>query len=162
MFENIESLEAAKALVKNERSLQAIARLEKLKERLEQYGVAEYISFDLGMLSKYQYYTGVVFKAYTYGIGDAVVKGGRYDNLLRKFGKDTAAIGFVIVIDDLLEALSRQKVVIDVPASGQFLYYRAGDETDYLAKLAEAAKLRKKGIPTVLSPDITENEEADQ
>ena len=67
MFENIESLEAAKALVKNERSLQAIARLEKLKERLEQYGVAEYISFDLGMLSKYQYYTGVVFKAYTYG-----------------------------------------------------------------------------------------------
>ena len=106
MFENIESLEAAKALVKNERSLQAIARLEKLKERLEQYGVAEYISFDLGMLSKYQYYTGVVFKAYTYGIGDAVVKGGRYDNLLRKFGKNAAAIGFVIVIDDLLEALS--------------------------------------------------------
>ena len=162
MFENIESLEDAKSLVKNERSLQAIARLEKLKKRLEQYGVAEYITFDLGMLSKYQYYTGVVFKAYTYGIGDAVVKGGRYDNLLRKFGKDTAAIGFVIVIDDLLEALSRQKVVIDVPASGQILYYRAGDETDYLAKLAEAAKLRKEGIPTVLSPEITENEEADQ
>ena len=75
MFENIESLEDAKSLVKNERSLQAIARLEKLKKRLEQYGVAEYITFDLGMLSKYQYYTGVVFKAYTYGIGDAVVKG---------------------------------------------------------------------------------------
>ena len=162
MFENIESLEDAKALVKNERSLQAIARLEKLKKRLEQYGVAEYITFDLGMLSKYQYYTGVVFKAYTYGIGDAVVKGGRYDNLLRKFGKDTAAIGFVIVIDDLLEALSRQKVVIDVPASGKIMYYRAGDETDYLAKLAEAAVLRKKGIPTVLSPEITVNEEADQ
>ena len=162
MFENIESLEDAKSLVKNERSLQAIARLEKLKKRLEQYGVAEYITFDLGMLSKYQYYTGVVFKAYTYGIGDAVVKGGRYDNLLRKFGKDTAAIGFVIVIDDLLEALSRQKVVIDVPASGKIMYYRAGDETDYLVKLAEAAKLRKEGIPTVLSPEIIENEEADQ
>lgn len=162
MFENIESLEDAKALVKNERSLQAIARLEKLKKRLKQYGVAEYITFDLGMLSKYQYYTGVVFKAYTYGIGDAVVKGGRYDNLLRKFGKDTAAIGFVIVIDDLLEALSRQKVVIDVPASGKIMYYRTGDEADYLAKLAEAAKLRKEGIPTVLSPEITENEEADQ
>ena len=162
MFENIESLEDAKSLVKNDRSLQAIARLEKLKKRLEQYGVAEYITFDLGMLSKYQYYTGVVFKAYTYGIGDAVVKGGRYDNLLRKFGKDTAAIGFVIVIDDLLEALSRQKVAIDVPASGKIMYYRAGDETDYLVKLAEAAKLRKEGIPTVLSPEITENEEADQ
>ncbi|MFQ8980627.1 MAG: ATP phosphoribosyltransferase regulatory subunit [Waltera sp.] len=152
MFENIESLEAAKALVKNERSLQAIARLEKLKERLEQYGVTEYISFDLGMLSKYQYYTGVVFKAYTYGIGDAVVKGGRYDNLLRKFGKNAAAIGFVIVIDDLLEALSRQRVNIDIPASGKTVYYRAGDEADYLAKLSEVITLRKEGIPTVLSP----------
>lgn len=69
--------------------------------------MAEYISFDLGMLSKYQYYTGVVFKAYTYGIGDAVVKGGRYDNLLRKFGKNAQLSVSVIVIDDLLEALSR-------------------------------------------------------
>ena len=162
MFENIESLEDAKALVKNDRSLQAIARLEKLKERLEQYGVVEYISFDLGMLSKYQYYTGVVFKAYTYGIGDAVVKGGRYDNLLKRFGKDAAAIGFVIVIDDLLEALSRQKVAITLPASGKVLYYRAGDEADYLAKLAEATSLRKEGISTVLSPETIESEEADQ
>ena len=105
---------------------------------------------------------GHVRGAGDHGIGDAVVKGGRYDNLLRKFGKDTAAIGFVIVIDDLLEALSRQKVVIDVPASGKIMYYRAGDETDYLVKLAEAAKLRKEGIPTVLSPEIIENEEADQ
>ena len=124
--------------------------------------MAEYISFDLGMLSKYQYYTGVVFKAYTYGIGDAVVKGGRYDNLLRKFGKNAAAIGFVIVIDDLLEALSRQKVNIDIPASSKTVYYRAGDEADYLAKLSEVITLRKEGIPTVLSPEITENEEADQ
>lgn len=116
MFENIESLEAAKALVKNERSLQAIARLEKLKERLEQYGVTEYISFDLGMLSKYQYYTGVVFKAYTYGIGDAVVKGGRYDNLLRKFGKNAAAIGFVIVIDDPVGSI--------IPPESEYRYSR--------------------------------------
>ena len=162
MFEDMESLESAKALAKNERSLQAIARLEKLKERLEQYNVAEYISFDLGMLSKYQYYTGVVFKAYTYGIGDAVVKGGRYDNLLRKFGKDAAAIGFVIVIDDLLEALSRQKVDIAIPASGKVLYYNVEDEADYQAKLAEAMNLRKEGIPTVLSPENKKAEEVGQ
>ena len=114
------------------------------------------------MLSKYQYYTGVVFNAYTYGIGDAVVKGGRYDNLLRKFGKDAAAIGFVIVIDDLLEALSRQKVDIALPASGRVLYYSIGDEADYQAKLAEAMKLRKEGIPTVLSPENKAAEEVRQ
>ena len=162
LFGGPEVLKKAESLTGNPKALAAIRRLRELYQVAACYGCEEYISFDLGMLSKYQYYTGVVFKAYTYGIGDAVVKGGRYDNLLRKFGKDTAAIGFVIVIDDLLEALSRQKVVIDVPASGKIMYYRAGDETDYLVKLAEAAKLRKEGIPTVLSPEITENEEADQ
>ena len=61
MFENIESLEDAKSLVKNERSLTGDRKTREIKKRLEQYGVAEYITFDLGMLSKYQYYTGVVF-----------------------------------------------------------------------------------------------------
>ena len=51
------------------------------------------------MLSKYQYYTGVVFKAYTYGIGDAVVKGGRYDNLLLEVRqKNAAAIGLSLLL----------------------------------------------------------------
>ena len=59
----------------------------------------KYVSFDLGMLSKYHYYTGIIFKAYTYGIGDAIVKGGRYNHLLKHFGKDAPAIGFVIVIE---------------------------------------------------------------
>lgn len=51
---------------------------------------------------------------------------------------------------------------IDIPDSGKVVYYRAGDEADYLAKLSEVVSLRKQGIPTVLSPEITENEEADQ
>ena len=44
----------------------------------------------------------------------------------------------------------------------RFRQNRAGDEADYLAKLSEVITLRKEGIPTVLSPEITENEEADQ
>ncbi len=80
----------------NERSLQAVERLEELYEVLCQYGVEKYVSFDLGLLSKYNYYTGIVFKAYTYGVGDAVAKGGRYDSLLDYFGKEAAAVGFVL------------------------------------------------------------------
>ena len=38
------------------------------------------------MVSKYNYYTGVIFNAYTYQAGSAIAKGGRYDNLLEKFG----------------------------------------------------------------------------
>ena len=64
------------------------------------------------MLSKIQYYTGIIFQAYTYGIGEPVVKGGRYNELLKHFGKPAASIGFVIVVDNLLDALSRQKIEV--------------------------------------------------
>lgn len=152
MFGNMCSLSEAKELVHNERSLRAVERLEKLLEVLKLYGTADYVSFDLGMLSKYNYYTGVIFKAYTYGVGNAVVKGGRYDNLLHQFGKEAPAIGFVIVIGDILEALARQKVDIDIPKAPKVIYYEAGNSADYADKLREASKLRRSGQPVVLTP----------
>ncbi len=145
MFGNMTSLSEAKALVHNHRSLGAIERLEQLYEVLKLYGVEEYVSFDLGMLSKYNYYTGVIFKAYTYGVGDAVVKGGRYDNLLHQFGKEAPAIGFMITIDELIEALDRQKVELELPAPRKQLVYNAADRADFREKLAQARKLRSEG-----------------
>lgn len=153
MFETRESLSEARAVVKNQRSLAAIERLEKLYEVLKLYGVEEYVSFDLGMLSKYHYYTGVIFKAYTYGVGDAVVKGGRYDNLLHQFGKEASAIGFVIVVDDIMEALSRQKVALKLPEKKQTITYKEGDSEDFSAQLKEAQKLRTEGIAVELIPE---------
>ena len=73
LFGAYEALEQAKLLVHNERSLNAVKRLEALYQVLCCYGAEKYVSFDLGMLSKYNYYTGVIFKAYTYGVGDAIV-----------------------------------------------------------------------------------------
>ncbi len=151
MFGSMDSLSDAKSLVGNGRSIAAIERLEKLYEVLGLYGVQEQISFDLGMLSKYNYYTGVIFKAYTYGVGNAVVKGGRYDNLLRQFGKDAPAIGFVIVIDDMMEALAGQKAAIPLPEGASVLSYRAGDGADYAEKLRQAQELRKSGKAAVLT-----------
>lgn len=147
MFGNMCSLAEAKEMAGNARSLAAVERLEKLYEVLKAYGVAGYISFDLGMLSKYNYYTGVIFKAYTYGVGEAVVKGGRYDHLLKHFGKEAPAVGFCVVIDSIMEALSRQKVEIPLEKAAQIIYY---GENDYEEKLAEARKLRREHIAAVL------------
>lgn len=147
MFGDMCSLTEAKAMVNNTRSLAAIERLEKLYEVLKAYGVAEYISFDLGLLSKYKYYTGVIFKAYTYGVGDAVVKGGRYDNLLHQFGKKAPAVGFCMVIDNILEALSGQKVEFSAPDSIERIYY---NQSNFTEKLAEAQQLRSNGKAAVL------------
>ena len=64
------------------------------------------MTIDLGMLSEYDYYTGIIFRGYTYGTGDAIVKGGRYDNLIGQFGKSAASVGFAIVLDELMLALT--------------------------------------------------------
>lgn len=143
VFGNMTSLSEAKKLVTNARSLAAVERLERLYEVLKLYGIEQYISFDLGMLSQYHYYTGIIFKAYTYGIGTAVVKGGRYNNLLHHFGKDAAAIGFVIVVDELLEAMAHQKIQLALPEEIQVLYYT---EDDYETQLQRAIQMRRQGI----------------
>lgn len=151
MFGNMCSLSEAKTMVNNKRSLDAIQRLEKLNEVLRAYGVAEYISFDLGLLSKYKYYTGVVFKVYTYGVGDAIVKGGRYDNLLSQFGKESPAVGFCMLIDNILEALSSQKIeVVPNPVSVQKIYY---NKSNFSEKLKEVQKLRNQGLAAVFISD---------
>ncbi len=147
IFGNMNSLTYARSLVTNSRSLKALDRLEQLYEMLKLYGAEQYVSFDLGMLSKYHYYTGIIFKAYTYGIGDALVKGGRYNNLLKQFGKEAPAVGFVIVIDDLLEALSRQKVAIPTVLKKQRLTYT---KDNFTAQLQAAKELRSKGIAVEL------------
>lgn len=98
----------ARALADNPRSLAAVDRLEQLSRVLRENQMEEYVSFDLSMVSEYTYYTGIIFKAYSCGVGSPLVSGGRYDKLLHRFGKDAAAIGFVVIIDELMAALSRQ------------------------------------------------------
>ncbi len=143
------SLQEAGALAGNDRSLFAVRRLEKLYEVLKCYGTAEYVSFDLGMLNRYYYYTGVIFRAYTYGMGDAIVKGGRYDNLLSQFGKESPAVGFAMVVDSILEALSRQDVELPLPQGPRTILY---GPQDYGERLKEAERLRAQGICVALQP----------
>ena len=147
LFGSIDMLQEAAKLSKNAKVQKAIEHLKALYKVLCDYHVEKYVSFDLGMLSSYQYYTGIIFKVYTIGIGDVVAKGGRYDKLLPYFGKNSPAIGFVIVIDDLMQALKRQKVDIKIENKNILLVY---DENNYAKALQEANKYRKLNIPVAL------------
>lgn len=149
LFGTAAILKEARNAASNERSEKAIDRLEKVYQVLCDYGVEKYVSFDLGMLSKYNYYTGIIFKGYTYGVGDAIVKGGRYDSLLGRFGKKAPAIGFVIVVDDLLAAMSRQGAVVSGIDPIVKMYYT---ETDFGEKLKEARQMRAAGKCVELLP----------
>lgn len=145
-------LDQALESISCERSKEAVIHLKDVYDVLCRYGVEKYVSFDLGMLSKYNYYTGIIFKAFTYGAGDAIAKGGRYDSLLRQFGKNAPAIGFVIVIDDLMNAMSRQNIAVTVPEPVKKILY---NPQNFDEKLREAEKLRIDGARAALIPENT-------
>lgn len=112
LFGSVEVITYAQKKTKNLRSLEALERMEKVYHILTIYGYSNYISFDLGMVSKYEYYTGIIFHAYTYGTGEAVATGGRYNHLMEQFGKRAPAIGLAILVDPLMMALARQGIDI--------------------------------------------------
>ena len=122
--------------------LEALERLELLLQVLSCYGVEKYVSLEPGMLSTYHYYTGIIFAGYTFGSGEPIVKGGRYDNLLPYFGKNAPSIGFAVVIDQLMAALSRQKIEIPIQEQQILIVYKESRHADAIKK---ALALREDG-----------------
>ncbi|MCI9105856.1 MAG: ATP phosphoribosyltransferase regulatory subunit [Lachnospiraceae bacterium] len=151
LFGDIEKIRLARSMTANKRSLQAIDRLERVQEILDSYGLGDYVSYDLGMLSKYSYYTGIIFKAYTYGTGEYLVTGGRYDKLLVQFGKNTPAVGFAIVVDRLMLALSRQRIVTKVDRVEQMVLYEPGARTKAVG-LAKHFRTEGQAVQLIRKP----------
>ena len=142
LFGGISMLDKAEGYVSNETSLEAVKRLRRVYAALECYGYQDHISFDLGMLDGYNYYTGIIFRGYTYGTGDAVVKGGRYNNLLKQFGKDAPSIGFAFTVEELIMAMNRQNIDIDVDYSNTIILY---DIENQGKAIKAGMKLRSEG-----------------
>ena len=147
LFGSAEVLATARSLTDNTCAIKAVKRLEEIYEILKIYGYEKYISFDFGMLSKLQYYTGIIFQAYTYGTGEPVVKGGRYNELLKHFGKPAASIGFGLAVDNLLMALSRQKISLPEKKAPIILTYTEANRRE---SILEAQELRSKGTSVAL------------
>lgn len=120
----------------------SVERLEQLDKVLKLYGIDKYVSYELSVISPYHYYTGIIFSGYTFGSGEPIVKGGRYDNLLTHFGKQSAAIGFAVVVDQLLAALSRQKLTVELKNDTMLFVY---DEKHKEQAIEMAMKERKAG-----------------
>jgi ATP phosphoribosyltransferase regulatory subunit len=67
--------------------------------------VAERIIFDLGLLRSLGYYTGAIFEVYDPALGVPIGGGGRYDELLGRFGRPLPAVGFALTVERLHIAL---------------------------------------------------------
>lgn len=92
-------------LIENNQGKKEILQLEELYSIACDYGVDEWIKFDLTLVSHLSYYTGIMFEVYADKVGFPIGGGGRYDGLLGKFGKQLGATGFAIRLDRLIEAL---------------------------------------------------------
>ncbi len=134
-------IDKAKGLVKNACSLQALDSLAALLRVLEHLDVE--ISLDLSMSGNLEYYTGIIFRGFTFGTGYSILDGGRYDGLISKFGKDYPAVGFAIRINHLVTALTNQGVCFENELADTLLAYAEGAMEE---ALLIGEQLRKQGV----------------
>lgn len=115
----------------------AVDYLRALYDELSAAGYGPYVRFDLGMVHQIDYYTGVVFRGYVEGAGEAVLSGGRYDNLVEVFGREAQATGFAVDVD----AVARTLPETALPVLRTVVHYEPG----YLAQALEAVDSRPAG-----------------
>lgn len=125
----------------------ALTHLYEMNDLLASYGVEDYVTFDLGLIRSYQYYTGIIFSGYTFGSGEPIVSGGRYDDLLGHFGEGKPAIGFAILLDQLLLALERQHILLPVEHDRTVMLYHVSRSKE---AIRQARDLREDGNHVVL------------
>ena len=74
----------------------ALEGLRALHAGLEEWGMADRVIFDLGLVRELDYYTGAIFEVYDPAVGFALGGGGRYDGLLGRYGRDLPACGLAL------------------------------------------------------------------
>jgi len=86
----------------------AVQGMRAVHQLLEPDAAARVI-FDLGLVRSLGYYTGAVFQVYDPALGVPIGSGGRYDDLLAKFGRPLPAVGFALSVERLHIALTGEE-----------------------------------------------------
>jgi ATP phosphoribosyltransferase regulatory subunit len=150
-------LDYTRSLTKSDDALKFLDELETLYNMLIMHGVNSYVSFDLSMVNKLNYYTGIIFRGYTYGSGYSIVDGGRYDNLVKQFGKNIPAVGFGIKIDEVINVLIKN----GADYSSRDVKAMVGCTALGLSSALKIADIYRKGGVKVenslIGPDIEKN-----
>lgn len=132
----------------------ALENLKEVYEILSDYGLEDAVSIDLGMVQDLNYYTGLIFKGFTHGVGFSVCGGGRYDALLGEFGANLQATGVAIGIDRLLSALIFQNKAVPTVAADTLIAY---DKASRARGFQLGAYFRQDGmaVETYLDDDLS-------
>ena len=137
--------EAARLAAGAPEASMALENLREILRHLDAHGCLGTVILDLGLIGRHNYYTGAVFEAYAAGLGFTIANGGRYDNLLKRFGQDLPATGFAVYLERLLSVLPEEG------ASTLLVLVGGG-----LGGTKAATALRKRGVPTLHLPEDLE------
>lgn len=131
-----DSLNRALEISFNSALKSVVNQLISLYEKLEELGYGSHVQFDLGKVPHLDYYTGIIFEGFVNGVGHSVLSGGRYDSLLKRFGRDLPACGFSVKLDYLLS-------VVDAPRTKTVkVCYPESKQVEALKKAKEIRKKR--------------------
>ena len=137
LFGGYDMIEKAKKLAFNNIVKENILYLEKIFLNLRELGYEKYISVDMSMVPRVNYYSGIIFKGYVSGIGSTVLRGGRYNRLLENFGRKTSAIGFSVDVNLLIDSCEYNKDIDRRPI--------VLNKSNYLLKLKELIEKTRDG-----------------
>lgn len=143
MYGDESVLDEAEKAIPFKESRAALENLREVYRILQDYGFSEYISFDLGLVNSYSYYSGVVFKGITRHFGAPILGGGRYDHLSEVFGKNIPATGFAIGLTHILRALEKQGVRPKAASVDVVLTVPFGKEKEGFLRAEELRKIGK-------------------
>ena len=101
------------------RSSCASSRLAETYEGLAERGIAERVQLDLGLLRDLDYYTGAILEVYDPALGHVLGGGGRYDDLIGRFGRPMPAAGFALYTERLHIAQAEEEKLTAQRASGR-------------------------------------------
>ncbi|MGN0623688.1 MAG: ATP phosphoribosyltransferase regulatory subunit [Oscillospiraceae bacterium] len=143
LFGGIEVFDKAAELFTDDKIAAILENLKEVYHRLSSLGYEGKISVDLGIVSHTDYYTGIVFKGYLSGVGQSVLKGGRYDGLLAEFGNPCPAVGFGVNCDAVANYLRKNCLAPTLKTPDCVVF---GEKGYVVEAIAFARKLVRDGM----------------
>lgn len=143
LFGGVEVFDKAAKLASNDKTREILDNLKAFYNSLQKLDLGGRLSVDLGIVNRTDYYTGIVFKGYLSGVGEAVLQGGRYNRLLSEFGMNAPATGFAVNVN-LVAALVRKLGLSPVQTAPEAVVY--GEHGYCIEAISYTMELAEKGI----------------
>lgn len=143
LFGGIEIYDRALELFKDKETLGVLRDIKQAYDYLCILGFEDKVTFDLGLVNRANYYTGLLFRGYIEGYGMPVLSGGRYDALMGDFGSEHTATGFAVNVNAAARFLLKNNAVSLIKPAGVLVY---ADSDAAVQGFAYCRELVSKGI----------------